>query len=365
MKKKILVISRYFHPEMSPRAHRTTELVQELDRIGHDVELAIPKTKHDYSNFLGNTGIKLSSYGNIREGSINLGKGRLPKLFSRILFRLLNLATDYPNGQLFFKVKRFLKGQTGYDMIISIAQPHPIHWGIAAARRRNPDLCKIWVADCGDPFSGSTTDSFKKLVHLKWMENWSFSKADFITIPVSGAIPAYHQRFHSKIRIIPQGFKFKELSPINLCVDKVSPCFAYSGNFIFGFRDPRSFLEYLLSLEMDYRFYIFTKQGEMIKSYVDRSDGRIIIKDYVPRDTLISYLKSVDFLINIDNNTEIHTPSKLIDYIQTERPVLNIEHQLVTDKVDAFLKGDYSSKMELPDINYYSIENLAQQFINL
>ena len=197
------------------------------------------------------------------------------------------------------------------------------------------------------------------------MENWSFRSADFISVPIAGAVPAYHPGLHSKIRVIPQGFKFKELSSIELCEDKISPCFAYSGNFIFGFRDPRSLLEYLLGLKLDYRFYIFTKHGEMIRSYVEKSNGRIIIKDYVPRDTLISYLKSVDFLINIDNNTDLQSPSKLIDYIQTGRPVLNIESELDTVKIDAFLKGDYSKGMELPDLAYYRIENVARKFMDL
>jgi hypothetical protein len=363
--KKILIISRYFYPEMSPRAHRTTELVRELDRVGHDVELAIPETSYDYSTYLAGTGIKLSYFGSLRESSSWFGSGRLGALLNRILFRLLNLATDYPNGQLYFKVKSFLKGRSGIDMIISIAQPHPIHWGVAAARRKNPDLCQTWVADCGDPFSGSTTDTFKKLFHLRWLENRSFKYADFITIPIAGAIPAYHQRFHSRIRVIPQGFQFRELPLVKLNPEGVSPCFAYSGAFIMGFRDPRNFLDYLLGLEIDYRFYIFTRHGHMIKSYVDRSEGRIIIKDYVPRDSLISYLKSVDFLVNIDNNTGIHSPSKLIDYIQTGRPVLNIESQLNIDAADGFMKGDYSLKMDLPDIDYYDIKNVAQQFMNL
>jgi hypothetical protein len=363
--RRILIISRYFHPEMSPRAHRTTELALELDRIGEKVEVALPTTDYDYSGFLKDTNIKLLFYGSVRKGPIKLGKGKFGILLSRIIFRMLSLASDYPHGQLLFKVKRFLKGREGYDLIISVAQPHPIHWGVAAARRRNPKLTKVWIADCGDPFSGTTTDTFKKMAHLKRLENRSFDQTDFITIPISGAMPAYHPRFHSRIHIIPQGFQFRELPVVKLDTDGVSPCFAYSGAFIMGFRDPRKFLDYILGLDMDYRFYIFTRHGYMIKSWVEKSGGRIILKDYVPRDSLISNLKSVDFLINIDNNTGIHTPSKLIDYIQTDRPVLNIENQLNTDAIDAFMRGDYSQKMELPDKDYYDIRNLAQKFLSL
>lgn len=363
--KRILIISRYFHPEMSPRAHRTTELALELDRTGHEVEVALPDTNYDYSGFLKDTNIRLSFYGPVRQRPIKLGHSKLGILLSRIIFRLLNLAFEYPNGQLLFKVKRFLKGRGGYDMLISIAQPHPIHWGVAAARRANPDLTRIWVADCGDPFSGTKTDTFQKPAHLKRMENRSFNRADFITVPIPGAVPAYHPKFHSRIRIIPQGFQFKDLPLLELCPEKVTPCFAYSGAFIMGFRDPRNFLDYLLELDMDYRFYIFTRHGYMIQNYVERSKGRIILRDYVPRDTLISHLKSVDFLVNIDNNTSKHSPSKLIDYLQTGRPVLNIENQLNIAACNAFMKGDYSMKMDLPDMDEYHIKNVAQKFLSL
>lgn len=363
--KRILIISRYFYPEMSPRAHRTTELAIELDRIGHDVEVALPDTEYDYSEFLNNTNIRLSFYGAVRKGPIKLGKSKLGIFFSRVIFRLLNLLADYPNGQLLFKVKRFLKDKKGYDLIISIAQPHPIHWGVAAARRGNSDLTKLWIADCGDPFSGTKTDTFRILPHLRRMENRAFDQTDFITVPIPGAVPAYHPRFSSRIHIIPQGFQIRELPAVRPDSDTVSPSFAYSGAFIMGFRDPRNFLDYLINLDLDFRFYVYTRHGYMIKSFVERSNGRIILKDYVPRDTLISNLKSMDFLINIDNNTGIHSPSKLIDYIQTGKPVLNIENKLDIAAADGFMKGDYSKKMDLPDIEYYDIRNIAQQFLSL
>jgi hypothetical protein len=363
--KSILIISRYFYPELSPRAHRTTELARELDRIGHRVELGLPDSDFDYREVLAGTKINLLFYGKVKSGSFHFGKGRLPDLLSRIWFRLLNIATDYPNGVLYFRMKKFLRGRGPYDLIISIAQPHPIHWGVAAAKRKNPGLCKRWVADCGDPFSGTVTDSFKKPFYLRILENRSFDMADFITIPIEGAKPAYHSRFHDRIRIIPQAFEFKTYPTITLDTDKVHPCFAYAGIFIPGFRDPRKFLDYLVHLDLDFRFYIFTKDDSLIRSYVDKSKGRIIVKDFIPRDELISKLKSVDFLINIDNNTEIHSPSKLIDYTQAERPVLNIQDQLDQDAIDAFLQGNYSKRMRLPDIEKYNIRNVAKQFMDL
>jgi len=76
-------------------------------------------------------------------------------------------------------------------------------------------------------------------------------------------------------------------------------------------------------------------------------------------------LKKMDFLINFDNNTELNSPSKLIDYAIAQRPVLNITKDFNGEDLKAFLRGDYSNQMLLPDINQYHIRNISHLFLDL
>ena len=77
-------------------------------------------------------------------------------------------------------------------------------------------------------------------------------------------------------------------------------------------------------------------------------------------------MSTYDFLLNIENGTAVQTPSKLIDYALTKRPVLSLNSQnLDTGKFDRFLNGDYTQQLELPDIRNYDITNVVKSFITL
>ena len=82
--------------------------------------------------------------------------------------------------------------ETGYDLLISVAVPYPIHWGIARIRTKGNKMGKIWVADCGDPYYGCKTDSFKKMFYFKYIEKWFCRKTDYISVPKSNGYQSLH-----------------------------------------------------------------------------------------------------------------------------------------------------------------------------
>ena len=51
-RKKILLVSSAFYPEISPRSFRATELAKEFCRRGHDVTVISKFREHDYSDIL-------------------------------------------------------------------------------------------------------------------------------------------------------------------------------------------------------------------------------------------------------------------------------------------------------------------------
>jgi hypothetical protein len=93
-------------------------------------------------------------------------------------------------------VKKKLKTENAcYDLLISIAVPHTVHWGVAACRSTSHQIANTWVADCGDPYVGQENDSFKVPFYFSWVEKWFMRKADFISVPTNGAIAAYFPEF--------------------------------------------------------------------------------------------------------------------------------------------------------------------------
>ena len=74
----------------------------------------------------------------------------------------------------------------------------------------------------------------------------------------------------------------------------------------------------------------------------------------------------MDFLVNFENAGKRQSPSKLIDYLILEKPVLSVKTgRLDIQTVNAFLSGDYSGQMVIENPDQYRIENVAIQFLNL
>lgn len=249
--------------------------------------------------------------------------------------------------------------------MISFAVPHPVHWGVAWSRSKKHQISGIWVADCGDPYMGDVMDSFRHMFYFRFLEKWFCRKADYISVPIQGAMMGYYPEFHHKIRIIPQGFDFDlNQKEIDQSINDV-PTFAYAGGFIPGARDPKPLMDYLINLTLPFRFLVYTNKPELIDEYKVALNGELLVSDYIPRNDLMKILARMDFLINFDNNTSLNSPSKLIDYVIANRPVLNITNNFIGEDLLAFLKRDYGKRMLLPEPEQFHIRNISRLFLDL
>ena len=300
--------------------------------------------------------------GVLKWNGIELKGGRLELIVRRAIRRGLKLFFEWPDIELMFRISKILKKEPGYDLLISIAVPHPVHWGVAKVWNDKYKIAGCWIADCGDPYMGDTTDSFRKLFYFKYLEKWFCRKADYITIPFEGARSAYYPEFHDKIRIIPQGFRLDILSIPEYKKTYDYPVFAYAGGFIPGKRDPGPLLSFLSKCKRDFRFVVYTYQPGMLISAKKFLNEKLEIREIIPRERLLKVLSGMDFLINFDNNTHTQLPSKLIDYAITGRPVLNISSENDFPPLLEFMDGNYRGKMKLEPPGNYDIKVVAEQF---
>ena len=118
--------------------------------------------------------------------------------------------------------------------------------------------------------------------------------------------------------------------------------------------------------ESPFKFIIYTTSKDIIEPYVEASNGRLELRGYIPREELLFELSKMDFLININNGTSVQTPSKLIDYALTKRPILSIDTEMKDrDMVNEFLQGNYSRQFEVENFEKYQIVNVVRQFLEL
>lgn len=363
-KKSILIVTKAFYPENSPRAFRATELAKEFSRQGHDVTVMLPEKNVDYSSLLKEYPINIKTF-TLRFSKFKSSNKILDSLLHK-LNRALFLMFEYPNIEIMGKVKKELKNTAAtYDLMISIAVPHPIHWGIAAVRNKKNPIAHTWIADCGDPFMGNTLESIKPPFWFKYLEKSFCRKADFISVPTETSVKAYYPEFHSKIVVIPQGFDFDEIK-INH-TDEVNPVptFAYAGGVaLSGIRSPKLIIDYLLESGKDFRFHVFSNNSSTLGMYAKYP--QVVLHQPLPRPLLLQELAKMDFLLNLNNGTVNQTPSKLIDYSLVKKPILDIQAEKPDFKIiDEFLNGDYHNSFVVKDLEKFSIQSVAQKFFNL
>ena len=366
--KSILIIAEHIFPRQTTRAHRATELAKEFSRKGYHVVLYSVLGSYNYFNFEKENNIKVKDLGlrwqfRTNSSDLQLKRHLLDKVLSRIFGKLL----EFPNIEYVVRIHKVLKKEINFDALISIANPHQIHWGCAKAKLRlGKKFPDIWIADCGDPYLNNGNS--KKYKHkFKKFEILFLENANFITVPIKEAVDCYDKTFKDKFRVIPQGFKFNKLNNMNLKPENSVPTFAYCGNFFEGFRDPSNFLKFLSKINTEYRFIIYTNDVKLIKRFIPIFRGKLVIRNFIDRLELINHMKKFDFLINFENtNLPGQLPSKLIDYSIANRPILSINTQEQDFNVFIeFLNGIYKNRYIVNDLNNYKIEKVADSFISL
>lgn len=360
---KILIISRIIFPKQSPRAFRTTELATELARRGHDVTVYAVQSNFDYTEFTKKSGIKVKTI-KMTWSTLNSVDYVRYNLLDKILKHALGYPLEFPDIEFCWKVPQILKKEKNVDLLITIAYPHPIHWGAAIAKKcLKSQFPQKWISDCGDPYMGSAIG--RHPFYFKYIENFWGRETDYVTIPIEEARKGYSTKIQDKIRIVPQGFDFSK-TPICTSYKKNNiPAFAYAGTTYKGVRDPSIFLEYLTTLKQDFRLHIYGGDA-IFNKFRDRLGNKMIIHGKLDRKKLIYELSTMDFLINLTNPNSIQSPSKLIDYSLSKRPVLDIS--LKFEEVSAFnefIKGDYSKQHQPIDLEIYDIRNVVDKFLSL
>ena len=162
--KRFLIVSRSFYPTVSPRSFRATELAKEFARLGHRVKVITSfKDGVDYGQLAESFGVTFKNFG--QEGFKMLGQGGKwqGNFFVKAVNRVLLMLFEFPDIQIMQLVARSLREEHGYDLLISVAVPYPVHWGVAWARTSKHHIAGTWVADCGDPYMGDRRDTVRQL----------------------------------------------------------------------------------------------------------------------------------------------------------------------------------------------------------
>lgn len=370
MGKKILLVSNAFLPEISPRSFRATELAREFLKQGHSVTVWTTYRDYNYKDFLEENPVLLKMWRKPILPEVPQLKGTILRTLSRAIKRGLSLFFEYPAIEEMFIVRRILKDEDGYDLLISFAIPYTVHWGVAWANPVKRGIAGTWVADCGDPYMFARLDTFRKRFYFKYLEKNFCRKCNYLTVPAEALKRQFYTEFTRKIKVVPQGFNFNGIQLWKGENNHEFPVFIFAGSIIPGRRDLSLFLEFISSLKIKFQFIVYTNQMEWFQKFKTLMGDKLMLRDYIERLDLIYEMSKADFLINVDTilDSENHTeavPSKLIDYALSGRPILSINSaRFDKELVMQFLAKDYSRRRVI-DLQRFEISRVASQFIEL
>ncbi len=368
---KIVIISHVIYPQISPRSFRTTELAKGLAKLGHEVIVYALTGSYDYTQYQKENGITIRPLGISRlntnsDGTNNTKRGFISQKINGLLFKLLYPLIDYPRNEFVSLTYNLLKHLVPCDCLITIAYPYGIHWGTALYNKKHPhSKYKIWLSDCGDPFLGDKTVKRYKII-LGHLEKLWGRQTDAIVVPVENARDGYSKEVQDKIAVIPQSIDFSAIRLADYVPNTV-PTFLYCGAVYPGMRDPTALLDYLSGIKDDFRFVVYSR-SDIFTCYKPVLGEKLDIRPRINRLDLIEIQSQMDFLINLRNDSEIMTPSKLIDYGLSKRPILDISTNLTENEkenLESFLKGDYTKQRLIDNLEQYDNINVAKQFVQL
>lgn len=356
---RILIISYYYTPAISPRALRWTTIAEHWAKKGEYVEvicswepsLAISEIINGvHIHRVGNATVKMlrkrfknnDSIKNITLKEKEKSKNKLP-LFLKYIYNHTWKKIYWPDFACLWYFSALRKAKyllmTGkYDKLITVSIPFTCHIVGLNIKKYNPDM--LWVMDIGDPFyilNTTPVNNYKMYRRLNYLiEKKIISCADIISVTTEALAKIYRNVFsesNKKIYVIPPLISLSNNSDIkkHIFPKKDMIRFVFLGTLYKAIRSPKFLLQLFrkllqTSLGDKLEMHFFGRIHDCSDSfnlYKDLLDNKIFIHGLVDHNIALRAIKEAVFLVNIGNDTSYQLPSKLVEYMSSGKPIIN------------------------------------------
>lgn len=350
---KILVITYCFPPDLNPRAFRWGAVVEVLKRQGHSVDVVCASGGKSIEAQDGLvvyrvpgwlSAAKPKGLQETQATAAPLPRGALAGLKAQLrepmrqLWRLLRWP-DYAMGWVIPAVRavRRLLRAGRYDWVITVSHPFTGHWvGMLALKGQAGPR---WLVDIGDPFhlmpdpAPNNRALYGRL--NGWLEGRLLARADAVsvtTVTTRELYAAHCPAAAGKIRVIPPLLSLPHLTePVIPRSDGVIRL-VFAGTLYRNLRSPKfliACLEALIAavpaLPLELHFYGAVNDcGPDLQACSAKAKARIHIHGLVARELAARAMAEADVLVNIGNKSESQLASKVVEYMTSGRPILNL-----------------------------------------
>jgi len=353
----VLLLSFDYYPKQTPRSFRWTTLAEHWAAQGHRVHVisgwAPPLPRYEVCS--GVTvhrvgGAFLEWMRRLAGGSMSFAGGPVP-LTSRRRPSLLKRIHDITWKRVYWPdyacmwylpalaTAERLLSQLKVNGLITVSHPFTAHLVGSRLKVRHPDL--PWLADVGDPFCflsdlpPNNMSIYQSLNRLA--EGKVFGMCDSVALTAENTLERYAELFPSsagKMHIIPPVLSLPNLGTAErLAGPGKKRRLLFAGTLYRSIRNPqfllRLFAELLQSSPLkgtlELHFYgLVSDCATDFEPYEDLMGRSIFLHGQVSRAELHQAMLEADVLVNLANATRYQLPSKVVEYVSTGKPILNI-----------------------------------------
>ena len=282
----------------------------------------------------------------------------------------------WPDGTMLFLkpgqslAKKIIK-EYEITHLISVGIPFTNHWIARQLKRDDPAI--KWLLDIQDVFSYSDefrVNNFKRYSekNLK-ADREVFELADCISITNENARDRYIDLFPwaaDKTFVIPPLLIAEDTEYQISRSDPEKKRLAYFGSFYENVRSPEAFLHFLDHMLEDLisnnvKIDIYGEQSpfslKLFKEF-PQLDPILELKGFIRNEELAKHLANYDILLNFGNTTNYHLPSKIVELLYYQKPIVNFITR-EDDLSKRFLEGE----VELLNLNLKEMKASSEAFI--
>ncbi len=363
---KILIVNYYYPPTTDAHAYRWAQIAQLWAKSGHKVDVISGKVHGSNRNTIDDD-VNITRVGFIPKPNPTISDfGRPQTSRKKVLKSIVNYLRPYyrkiywPDALwywfpavLFEVIKR---RNIKYDLVVSYYPCFSAPLAVAALKyfHHKSSSNFRWIIDYGDPFCASETwqpNNYKLYNKLNIAIERRFSKNATLVFSNEATATAYRNKLRSNndFTVIPHLANIREfysrnyVNPINAQKNEITLC--YIGSFHKNIREPLRLFDLIRKLNSKepgrYILHLFGPENEFDMSPSDCLE----IKYHGPieRKKAVGVLGGADFIINVDNNACIMTPSKIVECISTGRPIINVSNNFTKYKpLENYTNAGYS-----------------------
>lgn len=348
---RVLVVGYEYEPRSNPRARRWSAIARHWAERGHEVDVVCGVPGEDNGGngpvvhrVAGGLGDRLRARFGRSAKPASGGTGSGPRR-SRLgwVYRLHDLVVkpfqwpDYAHGwrrPATRAVLDLLAKRPDYDALVSVSNPFTSHRVAIGVRERFPGL--RWIADIGDPLAigDSLPMNNERLFRAanRRLERTVVEAADVVTI-VTDSMTRLYRESYPRANVVSVPVLANSGEPIDRPGPPPGPRkLAFLGSLYPGLRSPAGWLRVFAEIartpgfeDVEAHFYGIRGATDVeFEPYRELLDRRVFLHEPVPGDAVPGVMRECTALVNIANRIEFGLPSKVVEYVATGLPVINV-----------------------------------------